>query len=195
MSMSGTARASASGLTIAIVLASATFGDHAFAKTKRQPSMPSPAVATATRPMAFSNAEQPPAAAPGRFFTINQVLGKRDGRSDPDTGKLAAATSANTTTDAPGPLVTRRGATSSEPFGLLTFQAPQGLLWVKWRRVEQQIDDEADILRSCNAEPENCASVGAKKFLAIVADAKRWEGRARIEAVNRLVNASIRYES
>src|SRR5262249_59035821 len=74
MSMSGTARASASGLTIAIVLASATFGDHAFAKTKRQPSMPSPAVATATRPMAFSNAEQPPAAAPVRFFTINQVL-------------------------------------------------------------------------------------------------------------------------
>ena len=146
-------------------------------------------------PPAVSTAAPSSAPAPVRFFTINQVLAAHEGRSPGDTAKFAAVDPAGTTSDAPSPLTTNRPPLSHEPFGLATFRAPEGLLWVKWRRVEQQIDTEAEILRSCRAEPEDCSSLGAKKFLAIVADAQRREGRARIEVVNRLVNASIRYVS
>jgi predicted transglutaminase-like cysteine proteinase len=132
-----------------------------------------------------------PAPAPARYFTINQVLAKRDSARTSGAGPQYASTSA-TMTDAPpagGQLLP-----SSEPFGLSTFRAPEGLLWVKWRDIEQHLQAEAKDIARCKADRNNC-SPPARQFLALVEDAQARTGRARIEAVNRAVNAALRYIS
>src|SRR4051794_36020240 len=79
-----------------------------------------------------------------------------------------------------------------EPFGLSSIRAPQGLLWVKWRRVQQQMRAEAPVLATCR-NAETCASTGGRKLAAIITQAQQRNGRARIDTVNRLVNAAIHY--
>src|SRR3954466_14839144 len=77
----------------------------------------------------------PPAASvPMRYFTINQVLAQHDGRATAEnlvrlasTDPSETAVSHNITPDRP--------ARTDEPFGLLTFRAPEGMLWVKWRKL------------------------------------------------------------
>lgn len=108
---------------------------------------------------------------------------------------LAKLRSGPATSDAPSSWASKRSPISAEPFGLFTFPAPEGLLWVKWRRVQQQIRGEANILDKCRADTQACSSAGAKTLLAIIAGAQARTGRARIEIVNRLVNLSIRYVS
>jgi predicted transglutaminase-like cysteine proteinase len=84
---------------------------------------------------------------------------------------------------------------SDEPFGHLTFRAPEGQLWVKWRRVEQDVEDETTLLERCRAEPARCSSPAARAFLTMIEDAEAREGRARLQVVNRYFNAAVRYES
>jgi predicted transglutaminase-like cysteine proteinase len=81
---------------------------------------------------------------------------------------------------------------ADEPFGLSSVRAPQGLLWVKWRRVQQQMRAEAPVLATCR-NTEACASAGGRKLAAIIVQAQQRTGRARIDSVNRLVNAAIHY--
>jgi predicted transglutaminase-like cysteine proteinase len=128
-------------------------------------------------------------------FTIERVLAKPTGRGEPPNLRLAAVESGSTTTDASSLLEASISPTVQEPFGLSTFRAPQGLLWVKWRQLQGQIRHELPILAACRTEPDSCSSSGAQKLLAIIADAKKRSGRARIEVVNRLVNVSVRYMS
>jgi len=122
--------------------------------------------------------------APAKFFTINQILAKR---------KLLGAEPAhfaaiNPTADVP-PLRPMQG---EEPFGLFTFRAPEGPLWVKWRKVEADMHAEAPALAHCRTEYERCTSA-AKRFVAIINEASVRQGRAKLEFVNRRVNAAIRY--
>ena len=129
-----------------------------------------------------------------RFFTINQILAKQNGRGIGSTSsRLAALDSTKTLTDAAPPAI---GASrlGDEPFGLFTFRAPEGLLWKKWRQVQDDIHREADELLQCRAHPESC-SVAAVRFNAIVDAARAQRGHARYETVNRLVNNSVRYTS
>jgi predicted transglutaminase-like cysteine proteinase len=81
---------------------------------------------------------------------------------------------------------------SSEPFGLSTFRAPEGLLWVKWRDIERQLHAESKDIALCRTDASLCSSE-ATRFLAVVESAQASDGRARIEVVNRAVNAAIRY--
>jgi predicted transglutaminase-like cysteine proteinase len=131
-----------------------------------------------------------PTNAPARYFTINQILAKR-GASRTDGGPQYASTSA-TMTDAPP--TGRQLLPSAEPFGLSTFRAPEGLLWVKWRDVEQHLKVEATELARCQADRETC-SPQTRQFLTMSEAAQAHTGRARIDAVNRAVNAAIRYTS
>jgi len=87
-----------------------------------------------------------------------------------------------------------RSADLAAPFGLVTVRAPQGLLWVKWRRVEAEIDATAPALARCARNLRYC-SAGAARLAAIVKQAARQHGRDRIEQINRSINASIRYRS
>ena len=127
---------------------------------------------------------QLPAAAPARFFTINQVLAKHDAPMSQDS----------TATDGLSPRSAKQPAPSNEPFGLFTFRAPEGLLWIKWRGAQEGIDADAKILTRCRVDAGSCTPT-ARQFLAIVDEARKREGRARIEVVNRLINTTIRYTS
>ena len=83
---------------------------------------------------------------------------------------------------------------NSEPFGLLTARAPQGLLWTKWRKVQRAIEAEAPALARCRATSARCSQAAAR-FVAIVEAAAKRQGRARLEVVNERINAAIRYTS
>ena len=141
-------------------------------------------------PPPLSDAVAPPAAAPARFFTINKVLAKVDGQRDgspSDQVRLAARD--DTATDAPGPLPRRSGA---EPFGMFAFRAPEGVLWTKWRGVAADIAKDVETMARCRASVAQC-SPAATRFIAVIDDVRRHDGRARLETVNRAVNDAIRY--
>src|SRR5439155_25515598 len=82
---------------------------------------------------------------------------------------------------------------SGEPFGLFTFRAPAGILWVKWIAAQDAIREDQEVLAKCRGDISMCASPAARRFLAIIGEARALEGRARIEVVNRSINAAIRY--
>jgi predicted transglutaminase-like cysteine proteinase len=153
------------------------------------PDLPAPTPATT------SAASTPVQLAPARFFTINEVLAKKNGRAASSALiRLAAVDAASTATDAGG-AAESPPVGSDEPFGLLTFRAPEGRLWVKWRKLEADIRAEAVVLGRCRAEPDRCPSPAATQFLALIANARQHEGRARIEFVNQAVNSAIHYMS
>jgi predicted transglutaminase-like cysteine proteinase len=132
----------------------------------------------------------PAAVAPARFFTINAVLARLDGHpvggdrlaSRADGKPLSDAASA----DAP--------PYRAEPFGLLTFEAPHGLLTEKWRGVSLDIAEDLDALARCGAAADHC-SPAATRFRAVIDAAEKLDGRARLDAVNRAVNGAIDYTS
>lgn len=133
-----------------------------------------------------------PMAPPVRFFTINDVLAKHDGRKVSGDTKFAALNDGNVASDAAPAKV--RPQVSDEPFGLFTFRAPEGLLWVKWRAVEQSMRSEAAAIERCKADGEDC-SVAARRFVGMADAARVSDPYARVKSVNRDVNSAIRYVS
>ena len=141
-------------------------------------------------PPPLSDAVAPPAAAPARFFTINKVLAKVDGQRDGSpSDQVRVAARDDTATDAPGTLPRRSGA---EPFGMFAFRAPEGVLWTKWRGVATDIEKDAETMARCRASAAPC-SPAATRFIAVIEEVRRHDGRARLETVNRAVNDAIRY--
>jgi predicted transglutaminase-like cysteine proteinase len=130
----------------------------------------------------------PPVVAPARFFTINRVLAKLDGLKSGGT-RLASRLDAGTMSDAPDAIPAMVG---SEPFGLFVFQAPEGTLWQKWRGVSADIAADRAALAACRAAAATC-SPAAKRFSAVIDAARGLDGRARLDAVNRAVNAAVVY--
>ena len=152
-----------------------------------------PDQAVSVKPQALKAAPPAPnaawTAAPARFFTINEVLAKR-GRSTTPAVQLAAIDPKDQVSDAERLKIPAiRG---DEPFGLLTFSAPDGLLWTKWRKVEADIGAAAPALSRCRAEPSQCTPAAAR-FVAIIKLAETSDGRARLKVVNEKVNDAIRY--
>lgn len=132
-----------------------------------------------------------------RFFSINSVLAKLDGKPGSDEPvRLASVTSGDVMSDAPSELVDsgRSLQVTNEPFGLFTFRAPEGILWRKWRAVKADIETDLQEIQNCRKSGSTCSNA-ARRFLSIVDDVKGQSGMARIEAANRLVNTSIRYMS
>jgi predicted transglutaminase-like cysteine proteinase len=132
---------------------------------------------------------------PATFFSINAVLAKLDrerGRG-PNAIRLAALTPSNLATDAQPPQKDPPAA-GGEPFGLFTFRAPEGVLWLKWRGVEADMAKEQTVLDRCREDAESCPSYAAQ-FLRLIEAVKSKAGRARLDEANRAVNAAIRYVS
>lgn len=129
---------------------------------------------------------------PATFFTIAGALAKRDGAKTNGAVRLASADPTDTLVDTPpaSALVPARG---EEPFGMHAFRAPEGLLWSKWRRLTREMGEEAKALALCASDT---CSKAASAFLAMVDQATAAKGgRAQLERVNRIVNASVTYAS
>jgi predicted transglutaminase-like cysteine proteinase len=156
---------------LALPFALALAGGAAIAAPKK----PVPAVS----PEARAAETRPANAAPARFFTLNELLAKGDRAGA--KGQVAAVEPAATATDAAAEPATKNGP---EPFGLFSFRAPEGALWIKWRALEADLKAEA---KAPAGSPE------AARLAAMIDEAKSRDGRARIETANRLVNASLRY--
>jgi predicted transglutaminase-like cysteine proteinase len=126
-----------------------------------------------------------------RFFTIKDVLARHDGFESWKL-RLASLGPADIPPDVPiAPQV--QPQKHMEPFGLVTFRAPEGVLWENWRKLESEMKAEAETLAHCRANADAC-SAPARRFLAMV-DAARSVPAGRIETVNRLVNAAINFVS
>ncbi len=139
-----------------------------------------------------------PVPPPVRFFTINAVLAKHDGLRRAASGPVEVASTdpagrAGSVSDAPQePAVANP---SDEPFGLMTFRAPEGVLWVKWRGIQAAMASERMSTERCNGDDARC-SASERFFVALMRSAAAAsEGRARAEIINRGVNQAVRYVS
>ena len=135
----------------------------------------------------------PTSPASARFFTINQIMARHEGRIEQtESFRLAAAIQTDHISDEPIPAPSRPKA-GDEPFGLLMFRAPEGPLWAKWRAVEAEMKAEENVLDQCRLEPDHCASPAARHYLALVEEARHSVGRARADTINNLINNAIHY--
>lgn len=176
-----TATATSLAAALALALAAAT-GAPAIAASKK----PAPDAAAHA-----GHAVQPGGQGPARFFTINEILAKKNAERAGTGGRVAAVERDTATDAAPDAPALKLGP---EPFGLYSFRAPDGPLWKKWRGLEADLADEARALDACGADAKRCTPEAAR-FAAIVAETKGREGRARLETANRLVNSALRYVS
>ena len=131
-----------------------------------------------------------------RYFTINEVLAKLDGqranRSASDRPTQLAALDLSAPADASARLKDAPQQ-SEEPFGLVTFRAPEGLLWVKWRKLSAELESEVQVLAQCRADMKHCADPAAQKYLLLIEESQKLTGRTKIDRVNRAINAAVTY--
>jgi predicted transglutaminase-like cysteine proteinase len=148
------------------------------------------------RPSMETSVELPAAQAPAKFFTINAVLAKLDRERGRGPGALrlaALAPMAPVATDAEFEPA-RAEPRSQEPFGLVSFRAPESTLWQKWRAVEANVASDRSVLERCRTDMSACPS-NAAQFLRLIGAVKSKSGRAQLAEVNQGVNAAIRYVS
>ena len=88
-------------------------------------------------------------------------------------------------------LLSSAAAAAPEPFGLKTVPVTHGGLIAKWNGVAADIRTESEVLAHCREQSAPCPAA-AQKFLAVIAEGRAHDGRARIGIVNRAVNLSIR---
>jgi predicted transglutaminase-like cysteine proteinase len=81
-------------------------------------------------------------------------------------------------------------ARAGEPFGVATVPTQDETLVAIWRVLQLEIASDEFRIASCRAEP-NCDSAAAKRFIAIVDEARQHPGRALLGHLNRAVNAAI----
>jgi predicted transglutaminase-like cysteine proteinase len=78
----------------------------------------------------------------------------------------------------------------AEPFGLDAVAVTRGGVFDKWNGVVAEIRTEREVLARCREVTLVCPPA-ARKFLAIVAEGREHQGRARIGLVNRAINLAI----
>lgn len=64
----------------------------------------------------------------------------------------------------------------------------------KWRAAAAAMAADLDVVARCRAAPEACSET-ARRFIALVHEARDKDGRARLGEVNRAVNLAIRFTS
>ena len=137
-----------------------------------------------------------PKAAPAqpRFFTINEVLALRDRGLRPDQPTRLASVDPTETLGSYDPPPSQLES-HDEPFSLLAFRAPEGALWAKWRKLEDEMRDDARVIADCRSDRDQCSSTAALYLLALVDQARGMPKRAQIGTLNRTINLAIRYVS
>lgn len=135
-----------------------------------------------------------PPVSTARFFSINSVLAKIDGK--PYAGepvRIASIANDDIVSDVSA-LPSSNSSKTDEPFGLVAFRAPEGVLWRKWRGLTRDIEAEMRDVATCRADRATC-SAAAARFVLMSEEIRDFTGQKRMETVNRLVNGSIRYMS
>jgi len=61
-----------------------------------------------------------------------------------------------------------------------------------WRALQPEIELDLEIVTRCRANFSNCASIAARRFIAIVDDGTKYQGVVRIGHINRSVNLALR---
>ncbi len=88
------------------------------------------------------------------------------------------------------PMVTGPAIQLTELFGLKTLPVTSGDVLTKWNGVEAGIRAERETLARCRDDTEPCPPA-AQNFLAIIAQGRARNGRARIGVINRAINLAI----
>jgi predicted transglutaminase-like cysteine proteinase len=79
----------------------------------------------------------------------------------------------------------------NDPFGLPTVVVSADSSWATWRELQSQIQSEKCIIAQCRAQPHDCPSPAALRFIALVKEGDQYEGLVRIGRINRAVNLAI----
>ena len=80
---------------------------------------------------------------------------------------------------------------AAEPFGVATVPAaPDSRLSAIWRDLQLAMRADEQTIVVCRANPA-CGSPAALRFIAIVDEARRYQGRALLGHINRAVNLAI----
>jgi predicted transglutaminase-like cysteine proteinase len=80
---------------------------------------------------------------------------------------------------------------AAEPFGVATVPAaPDSRISAIWRDLQAAMRADEQIIVVCRANPA-CGSPAALRFIAIVDEARRYQGRALLGHINRAVNLAI----
>jgi predicted transglutaminase-like cysteine proteinase len=188
------ARAAAGALLGLVVVVATTLAGHA-ANKKPRAHIFDDLVTPAMMDARVQSTAPPPVANGARFFSINSVLARADGKAPPDQQvRLASATPTDVVSDAPDAGMPQSSLGTNEPFGLFTFRAPQGVLWRKWRTLKSDIGAELEQVSDCKSDRSTC-SEAANRFVLMLEETRQRSGRARIETANRLINGAIRYQS
>ena len=90
------------------------------------------------------------------------------------------------TTESPNAL-----SATAEPFGLPAMPVTGGEVLSKWNGVVAEIDAEGGVLARCRDDAKLC-SPAAQNFLAVIAEGRAHDGRARVGVINRAINLAIR---
>ncbi len=77
-----------------------------------------------------------------------------------------------------------------EPFGHAAVPVTSGELLTKWSGVVADIRADSEILARCRDAAQGCPAA-AQKFLAVIANGRSRDGRARIGVINRAINLAI----
>jgi predicted transglutaminase-like cysteine proteinase len=80
---------------------------------------------------------------------------------------------------------------ASDLFGLDSIAVAGGEILIKWSQVAAGIAADRDVLRRCRENAGTCPAP-ARQLLAVIADGRAHEGRARIGVVNRAINLAIK---
>lgn len=124
-----------------------------------------------------------------RFFTISAVLTRTTGASTPRNA-IAALEGGVVNDTAPLSLVD----ITDEPYGLRLFRAPEGMAWIKWRAVEEQMRAEILSIDQCRLDSESCSAEVAR-FVDLTDRARLKSGRERLSIINAEINNAIHYQS
>lgn len=80
----------------------------------------------------------------------------------------------------------------SEPFGVIASRASSGALWTKLEQITADIQAAKPALDRCRADRQHCTEAGSR-FADIIDQAAQQQDRARLELVNKRINAAIDY--
>jgi predicted transglutaminase-like cysteine proteinase len=79
----------------------------------------------------------------------------------------------------------------AQPFGLPAVPVTGGEVLSKWNGVVAEIGAEGGVLARCRNDAKPCPPA-AQKFLAVIAEGRAHDGRARVGIINRAINLAIR---
>ncbi|HUZ31159.1 MAG TPA: transglutaminase-like cysteine peptidase [Xanthobacteraceae bacterium] len=79
---------------------------------------------------------------------------------------------------------------AAEPFGRDVLPVFDGEVLAKWNGLTTDIRNESDVLTRCHEDAQSCPGA-ARKFLAVIADGRAHDGRARFGIINRAINLAI----